>query len=213
MAKFIYLHGFASSPSSIKALAFKNKFNEIGVSLAVPDLDEGDFKNMTLTRQMNTLFHCIDQFQDSDVCVIGSSMGAYLAVLAAQKRVNIFAIYLMAPAFNFLGRWMQKLNFDYEDESSWDSLIPVFHYRYGETRQIKTRLFSDARIWSRLELKRKLPTRIVHGIFDEVVPVNESRKFISAHPWCSLYELNADHGLLACIDLIVEDCLFFEKQV
>ena len=29
MTKFIYLHGFASSPSSKKATAFKNKFNGV----------------------------------------------------------------------------------------------------------------------------------------------------------------------------------------
>ena len=93
MTEFIYLHGFASSPSSKKATAFKNKFKEIGISLEIPDLEGGDFENMTLTRQMNVLSKCLDQSQDKEVCLIGSSMGAYLAVLAAQNSINIHAIY------------------------------------------------------------------------------------------------------------------------
>ena len=63
MTEFIYLHGFASSPSSKKATAFKNKFKEMGISLEIPDLEGGDFENMTLTRQMNILFQSLGQFQ------------------------------------------------------------------------------------------------------------------------------------------------------
>ena len=213
MAEFIYLHGFASSPSSKKATAFKKKFKETGISLEIPDLEGGDFENMTLTRQMSILSQRLDQSQDKVVCLIGSSMGAYLAVLAAQNRMNIHAVYLMAPGFNFVHRWMHKLNLDYDDEASWKPLIPVYHYRYGETRHIHTRLFKDAVGWSRLELKRKLPTRIVHGIYDEVVAIDESRKFVSSRPWCSLNELSADHGLLTHIDWIIDDCLMFFSKL
>ena len=212
MTKFVYLHGFASSPASKKASAFKSKFREIGISLEVPDLEGGNFENVTLTHQINILFKSLDQFQKKGVCLIGSSMGGYLAVLAAQKRVEIKAIYLMAPGFNFMDRWMRKLNLDYDDEASWESMIPVFHYRYNETRYIHARLFRDAKNWSRLGLNRKLPTRIVHGIHDEVVPIDESRTFVGSHPWCSLKELDADHGLLSHVDWIINDCVAFFKK-
>ena len=88
----------------------------MGVSLEVPDLEGGDFENMTLTSQMNLFSHCIESFQNKNICVIGSSMGAYLAVLAAQNNLNIQALYLMAPGFNFLNRWMQKLSLTQENE-------------------------------------------------------------------------------------------------
>ena len=213
MTKFIYLHGFASSPSSKKATAFRNKFYEMGVSLEVPDLEGGDFENMTLTSQMNLFSHCIEPFQNRNICVIGSSMGAYLAVLAAQKNLNIQALYLMAPGFNFLNRWMQKLSLVKENEDLWKPIVPIFHYKYGETRYINTHLFKDALVWSKKNLKRKLPTRIVHGVFDEVVPIDESRKFVAKHPWCSLNELKADHSLLTHVDWIVDDCISYFKKL
>ena len=120
MTEFVYLHGFASGPSSKKALAFKNKFKEIGVSLNTPDLEGGNFENMTLTSQVNIVLDLLDQFQCKKVCLIGSSMGGYLATLLAQRRVEIKATYLMAPGFNFLERWMRSLKLDFDDETCWD---------------------------------------------------------------------------------------------
>ena len=113
MTEFVYLHGFASSPSSKKATAFKNKFKEVGVTLNTPDLEGGNFENMTLTSQVKIVLDLLDQFQCKKVCLIGSSMGGYLATLVAQRRVEIKATYLMAPGFNFLERWMRSLKLDW----------------------------------------------------------------------------------------------------
>ena len=212
MTQFIYLHGFASGPSSKKAIVFKNKFKGIGLSLMVPDLEKGNFENINLTFQMNILFDLLDINKDEKVCLVGSSMGGYLAAIAAQKRTNVKAIYLLAPGFNFMDRWMKKLDLDCEDETSWISMIPVFHYRYGTTKLISTNIFKDAENWSNLKLDREIPIRIVHGIHDEVVSVNESRNFIIDRPWASLKELDADHGLLSHVDWIVTDSINFFKN-
>jgi len=213
MTEFIYLHGFASGPSSKKASAFKNKFQEVGVSLNIPDLEGGNFENMTLTSQINIIFNLLDQLQCKKVCLIGSSMGGYLATLVAQVRVEIEATYLMAPGFNFLERWMLSLKLDCDDETCWESKIPIFHYRYDETRYICTDIFKDANNWSPVALNRKVPARIVHGIHDAVVPIDESKKFVSSRPWCSLKELDTDHGLLSHLGWVVDDCITFFKKL
>ena len=41
--KTIYLHGFASGPSSRKAQFFREKYEERGLRLEIPEMDEGDF--------------------------------------------------------------------------------------------------------------------------------------------------------------------------
>jgi hypothetical protein len=62
-------------------------------------------------------------------------------------------------------------------------------------------------------LGRNIPTRIVHGLHDESIDIQESRNFVSKHPWCQLQELDSDHGLLSSVDWIVEDCIrFFRNQ-
>ena len=213
MTEFVYLHGFASGPSSKKATAFKNKFKEIGGSLNTPDLEGGNFENMTLTSQVNIVLDLLDQFQCKKVCLIGSSMGGYLATLVAQRRVEIKATYLMAPGFNFLERWMRSLKLDCDDETCWEPKIQIFHYRYDETKYIRTDIFKDAKIWRSLGIKREVPSRIVHGTHDEVVPVDESKKFVSQRPWCSLKELDSDHGLLSHLQWVVDDCMVFFKRL
>jgi len=100
MTEFVYLHGFASGPSSQKASAFKKKFKEIGISIYIPDLEGGNFENMTLSSQLNIIFNLLNQLNSKEVCLIGSSMGGYLASLVAELRDEVKAAYLIAPGFN-----------------------------------------------------------------------------------------------------------------
>jgi len=119
----------------------------------------------------------------------------------------------MAPGFNFLDRWMRNLKLDCDDDSSWEPEIPIFHYRHDQTKYICTDIFKDAKKWSYTSLNRQVPSRIVHGLYDEVVPIEESKKFIMSRPWCSLKELNSDHGLLNHLEWIVSDCMGFFKKL
>jgi len=209
MTEFIYLHGFASGPNSSKAQAFKKRFEKLNITFHVPDLQEDDFENLTLSRQIRLVQNIIDRDKRKKFGLIGSSMGGYLASLIAQTRDSVKALYLMAPGFNFLNRWRETLNLS----KSTQDLIPVFHYRYNKEVLLNTNLFRDAEIWESLPLKRKIPTLIVHGLHDNTVDILESRKFVSAHPGCELKELESDHSLLSCMDWIVEDCLsFFQDQ-
>ena len=52
MTAYIYLHGFASSPQSSKAIYLRDRFAEINLNLEVLDLNQGDFTHLTLTRQI-----------------------------------------------------------------------------------------------------------------------------------------------------------------
>ena len=209
MTEFIYLHGFASGPNSNKASAFKKRFEELKIPIFVPDLQENDFENLTLSRQIKLVQSIIDANKDKTYGLIGSSMGGYLACLTAQTRDTVKAIYLMAPGFNFLRRWKKKL----EHSQVTGPLIPVFHYGYNKEVFINTILFLDAETWQSFSLDKNIPTRIVHGLHDDTVDIQESREFVRTHPWCKLTELDSDHGLLSVIDWIIEDSIkFFKKQ-
>jgi uncharacterized protein len=212
VSKFIYLHGFASGPGSKKATEFKKSFDSISVSLAIPDLEGGDFQRLSLSGQINIINDCMDQNPGERFGLIGSSMGGYLAALVAQKRKDVAAIYLMAPGFNFLERWSALLQGHLKGFNATPDLIKVFHYRYNKEMDLSTEIFRDAEKWDRLALDRKLPTRIVHGIHDDTVHVLESRKFVQTRPWCQLQELDSDHQLLSHIDWIVDDCLDFFRS-
>ena len=209
MTEFIYLHGFASGPGSQKACVFKKHFEKAHLPLTIPDLQQGDFENLTLTKQISLVQNIIDGNPGVDVALIGSSMGAYIAALIAETRKEVKALYLMAPGFNFLNRWMENMGWDKNSLSSTPDLIRVFHYSYNREVNLSTNLFRDAVNWDSLLLTRNNPIRIVHGLHDETVSIQESRDFSGSRPWCQLKELDSDHGLLSCIDWIVVDCVEF----
>ncbi len=209
MTAFIYLHGFASGPGSQKACIFKKRFENARLSITIPDLQQGDFENLTLTKQISLVQKIIDGNPDMDVALIGSSMGAYIAALIAETRIEVKALYLMAPGFNFLNRWMESMGWDKNSLSSTPDLIRVFHYSYNRVVNLNTNLFRDAVKWDSLPLTKNIPIRIVHGLHDETVNIQESRNFAETRPWCQLKELDSDHGLLSCIDWMVSDSIEF----
>ncbi len=212
MTEFIYLHGFASGPGSQKACVFKDRFEKARLPLTIPDLQQSDFENLTLTKQVSLVQGIIDGKPGTRFALIGSSMGAYIAALIAETRKEIKALYLMAPGFNFLNRWMENMGWDKNHLNSIQDLIRVFHYSYNAEVNLKTDLFRDAMNWDSLPLNRNIPTRLIHGLHDETVSIQESRDFARSRPWCQLKELDSDHGLLSCIDWIVADCMEFFRS-
>src|SRR5262249_55137684 len=77
-----YLHGFASGPGSTKAQLFRARLAERGVELAIPDLAP-DFTHMTIGSQLAIVDALLDR---APTLLCGSSLGGYLAALAAARR-------------------------------------------------------------------------------------------------------------------------------
>ena len=210
--EFIYLHGFASGPQSIKASAFKAEFERNHLPLMVPDLEGEDFENLTLTRQAQLIEKCLEQVPSRNIGVIGSSLGGYLAAQIAQRNDKVVALYLMAPAFNFLKRWRERLKTELSEPFENSDLIWVFHFRYNRKMPLKAFFFRDAEKWDAVSLDKALPVRIVHGVHDETVSIEESRRFVKHRPYCRLHELDADHGLISQLNWMMADCLEFFKR-
>jgi hypothetical protein len=192
---------------------FKDRFEKARLPLTIPDLQQGNFENLTLTNQVSLVQSIIDGKPGARFALIGSSMGGYVAALTAETRKEIEALYLMAPGFNFLNRWMENMGWDKNSFSSTPDLIRVFHYSYNREVTLNTHLFRDAIQWDSLPLIRDIPIRVVHGIHDETINIQESRDFAGSRPWCQLKELDSDHGLFSCIDWIIDDCMKFFRMV
>lgn len=209
--QFIYLHGFASSPHSNKAQVFKAAFEERGLSLTIPELAGSNFEGMTLSSQIKVIENCLDAFENCHYALIGSSMGGYLAALVSQLRKEIEAIYLMAPAFKFLTRW--SLRIEKQFGKNIPETIQVFHYGQNKEVIFQTKIFEDAKKWEEISFLRQLPIRIAHGLYDDSVPIEVSRRFISDHPWAVLEELDSDHGLGSHAEWLADDCVSFFRNL
>jgi uncharacterized protein len=188
--KFLYAHGFASSPQSRKARTFESVLTARGIQLVIPALDGGDFAHLTISGQLKIMGNAL---QGEPARLIGSSMGGYLAALYASTHPEVQQVVLMAPAFGFAPRWSAKLppgaDFD------------VYHYGEGRTCRIHYGLIEDALRYP-AEPDFHQPALIFHGTRDDVVPIEYSRAFAQTHPNATLIELDSDHELLNMLDRI-----------
>jgi pimeloyl-ACP methyl ester carboxylesterase len=194
----LYLHGFASGIESGKARYFAGRFRERGLDLAVPDLAAGDFENLTVTAQLRVVERAL---AGDPACLIGSSMGGYLAALYASAHPEIQRLVLLAPAFGFPRRWPETLG--PEKTESWrrTGSMEVFHYGENAPRRVGWKLMEDAQQWPD-EPAFSQPGLIFHGTRDYVVPALCSQVFAAARPNVTLRLLDSDHQLTDSVDLI-----------
>lgn len=207
----IYLHGFSSGPQSRKAVLFRKEFSRHGINLLIPDLEGGDFRNLTISNQINIIRKVIYQNPSSKYGIIGSSMGGYLALLTAELQPLVSSLFLMCPGINFVKRWEKRLNKEYPYNLRNLSLIQVLNFRYNKVMDLGTEIFTDARFWEEVRLGRQISSRLVHGILDDVVPIEESRKYVASNSRAELVELKSDHGLLSHANWIAKDAVRFFK--
>lgn len=189
---YFYLHGFASSPQSAKATYLRERFAAIQIELPTPDLNQGDFANLTLTRNINQVEA---EFPSGvPITLIGSSLGGITAAWLGQRNLQVQRLILLAPAFQFLIHWCQVLGAEKLQRWQLEQYMPVYHYGKKRPLKLSYEFFLDALRYRDEELLRPVPTLILHGRYDQVVGIQASRDF-ACRSWVELIELDSDHGL------------------
>jgi pimeloyl-ACP methyl ester carboxylesterase len=203
---YIYLHGFASSPDSVKAKYFRDRFSSLAIDLKTPDLNQNDFSRLTLTRQLHqieTEFLPPQTFQyqaknvknPGEVTIIGSSFGGLTAAWLAQRQISVKKIVLLAPAFEFLSHWLPVLGQQQLQKWHSEKYLPVYHYGEERYLPLNYQFVADMTEYHEEKLMRSVPTLIMHGKRDKIIPVQASRSFAATRPWVELIELEDDHSL------------------
>lgn len=198
MPQYLYLHGFASSPKSAKAQAMQARFSTLGLNLLIPDLNQGDFAHLTLSRQIQQVSALILS-QDEPTVLIGSSLGGLTAAWVAQQTAiteRIEKLVLLAPAFQFLKQWLPRLGPEALDTWRTEGTLSVYHYT--EQRQIPLHysFITDAQGYRDEDLRVNIPTLVLHGTHDETIFIEASRAYAAPRPWVRLVELPSDHALI-----------------
>jgi pimeloyl-ACP methyl ester carboxylesterase len=198
MSRILYLHGFASGPSSSKARFFADRFRASGTAIEIPDLTAGDFEHLTITSQLAVIERAA---AGEAVSLMGSSMGGYLAALYAARHPEVPRVVLLAPAFCFAQRWPELLGRDKFDEWQRTGQLEVFHYARGGPARLSFALMEDAVQYPAYPEFRQ-PALIFHGANDDQVPVRYSQEFAGVHPNVHLEVLASGHELLDVLDFL-----------
>jgi uncharacterized protein len=194
MPQYIYLHGFASSPASTKARYLVECFEGVGIELTVPDLNLDDFSHLTISRQINQVVDLLPR-DKSPVILIGSSLGGLTARVLAQNYPQIDRLILLAPAFDFLSHWLPKIGAEQLNLWERDRYLPIYHYGQQKLLPLHYDFIIDAHRYHLCQSDRILPTLIVHGTSDDVIPIASSRDFAIDRPLVKLLEVDSDHNL------------------
>jgi uncharacterized protein len=201
MIRYIYLHGFASGPSSSKARFFAARFAERGLELAVPALDGGDFEHLTISGQLRMLETVAD---GAPAVVIGSSLGGWLAALYAARHPEVEKLVLLAPAFAFPSRWQDSLGSERMAEWRRSGTLNIFHYGAGAERQLGYELLIDARSYEDFpEIAQ--PALILHGTRDDIVPAALSIEFAAGRKNVRTILLDTGHQMTEVFSRLWEE--------
>src|SRR4051812_29487541 len=106
--RYLWLHGFASGPTSSKGQFIGDRLRERGIELRIPDLNAPAFFDLTVSRMLAQ----IDALAEGeDLVLFGSSLGGFAAATwAATRPDRTRALVLLAPAFDLAPRWAARMD-------------------------------------------------------------------------------------------------------
>jgi pimeloyl-ACP methyl ester carboxylesterase len=185
----VWLGGFKSEMTATKATVLDDwaartqhafvRFDYFGHGAS-----SGDFRHGKVTRWRDDSLAVIDQLTSGRQILVGSSMGAWLALLAALARPQrIAALLLIAPAVDFTETLLwQRLDQGVQDEilAKGEWLRPT---AYGtEPYPITRALIEDGRKHLLLgcPIALSCPVRILQGMADPDVPWTHALRLVEA---------------------------------
>ena len=185
-AFIVFLHGFMSDlegkkPNAFLKFAKKNKLSFLALEYSGHGKSSGKFINGNITKWSNETSVIIKKFvKKKEFTVVGSSMGAWLALKQFQKfkgQIKGFLGIGSAPEFLENLMW-KKFTKKMKSETIKNGILQLKHgnYEYPITLQ----LIKDGRKNKVLNkrINSKINVTMVHGRKDEVVPVSYSRKVL-----------------------------------
>jgi hypothetical protein len=202
--RYLYLHGFASGPSSTKGVAFERHFAARGIRIERLDLRVPSFEHLRLSAMIEKVR---GELADNTV-LIGSSLGGLTAARVAVGEPRVAALVLLAPAFQLVQRWREVLGPAWDDwqRTGWRE---VTDYTTGAPARVDVGFVEDA---ERVDVgfpDVRCPTLILHGRRDDTVPIQRSRDFVALHPQARLVELDDGHELVASLPALLAETEVF----
>lgn len=176
----IFLHGFRSDMNGEKAIAIEKYCTRNGQSFIRFDMmghgkSYGDFSDGNISIWLENTLEIIDKIATGPQILIGSSMGGWVAMLAAKARKNnVIGLIGIASAPDFTRYLLwDKLDGETQQLLQNGNIYNVpSDYCEGEGYPIKYQLITDGENHLLLEsdIDITCPVRLIHGMNDVAVP-------------------------------------------
>lgn len=182
---YAYCHGFLSGPGSVKGQALRQSMLEAGLDMTLLNLNgaDNDPGAMACSRALQAVrdFHLEKKAIAGDpglkLRLVGSSLGGYIVARYADLYPNeVDRIFMLCPSFGLATR-APKIVSD-EDAKSWErDGAREFPLSTGGVANVPWTFVQDALLQPDYP-GYVCPATIVHGLHDEVVPVQSTRAVV-----------------------------------
>lgn len=182
----MFCGGFRSDMTGSKAMFLEKTCAELGLSFLRFDYSghgesDGDFKDCTISQWRYDTMLALDELTQGDVILVGSSMGAWLAMHAAINRPERIKAFIgIAAAPDFTQDLMWNIFDDFTKQKiQRDGFITMPNCYDGEEEYIIThKLIEDGRKNLLLDkpIEINCPVRLLQGMADADVPYQTASK-------------------------------------
>lgn len=174
----VFLGGFMSDMEGGKALALEASCKRAGRAFVRFDYQghghsSGQFADGTIGLWLKDALAVIDQLTQGPQILVGSSMGGWIALLAAKaRRARVKALVGIAAAPDFTVRHWAELSMDDQQTILRDGKLEVYS-DYGPDPYVFTKALFDDGWQNRVNngpINLNIPVRLIQGMRDPDVP-------------------------------------------
>lgn len=202
----LYLHGFCSDawgrkPEAVKSVCLESGLGFMRFDFAGHGSNASEFENADFEIWKNQVFEAVEKLISGDVVLVGSSMGGWLALLAAVKYPErVKGLVGLAAAPNFVRRFAALITPEQKRELERHGRFVIVNNDFSYTitsRFVETAMASclpeDGSPWNVF-----CPVHLIQGMNDASVPWREvlvyAERIVSERTEIKLLK-NSDHRL------------------
>ena len=185
---YVWLSGFKSDMTGTKVTVLEDWAKQQGHGFLAFDysghgVSGGAFEEGTISAWREDALAAIDALTSGPLVLVGSSMGGWMALLAALAlKARVAAMVLIAPAPDFTQKLMWPEFTPEQQNEIMEKGLTLRPSDYGDPYPITRALIEDGKQWALLDdpIELMCPVRILQGQQDPDVPWEHAFRLVEA---------------------------------